>query len=173
MNILSGILGQVARALGGVSAPYETNINIPAQLLPIISLRNVFTGTAVAGPTNSTSGAKKLTTVANGGGVADVFIILNPGLWEIWFACHYTANYIDVGATPNAGLVLTNANGTRLVNLTAFIATGAAAQSSVSQFGKIVVNVADEIYNIQNTVAANGAGQTHSLMSTVLAQKLT
>lgn len=174
MKITSVILGALSKAVGIAGPPYETMIDVPPQIQPICSLRSPVGQTGQANtPCTSSASNIVLTTVANAGGNAPIILTMTRGLWELSWSCFYTANYIDVGVTATGSLTLVGNTGLRNIILAAFQAAGAGAQSNLVQFGKLVVNLDDDTWLIRNNVAANGVGQTHSLLSSVTAHKLT
>ena len=176
MKFTSNLLGQVSRAIGLTRVGgFETTLNIPPQLNPVIVAREPLSaGNTASVPTlvqRTSVGGTTAVTQANAGGTSIEVCRLAAGVWEIHWHAMYTANFISVASNFGGALILTQTSGAQQYFLCAYLPAGQAAQQVSSDSGIVTVSSAVDL-SIVITVGANGVGQTHSLIGNVICHKL-
>jgi hypothetical protein len=174
MNLTSNILGELGRAnKQGAPSPYETEIKVPAQIMPVLELRGVLNAFNPGNVTvqQSTFNQSTQFVVTNAIALSTAFCFFASGLWEIDFNATYSSNYNSVvGGTDAFDVNILNQAG----SLSSAIAAGGIA---VTLGGQLTIHrklrvFFDDVFKLSIFLNANGATQTHALYLQVMGAHL-
>lgn len=165
MNITTNLLGELARAnrVAGPTA-FDSTVEVPGQVLPIISLRgvlNIYLASTVT--QNSSFMVQDEQFVTNASGFTTPVSTLGAGIWELNIHLFYTSNYSNSG---NGGYRIDLATAT-LIKVSSLPTAG----GMVSVSRKLILEL-DVSTQLTSTIGTNGVGNSHQGYAQIYAAKL-
>lgn len=175
MQFPSSVLG-IFRFHDGVQNPADGTLDVPRILTPTIEipepLRHHQIDTAATVPCRTSTGYSFNRTVANAAAAEGEVAILGAGLWDVVITALYFSNntnlaeggeiYIDQGVTNFATVIFKTKS---IANLPQFF-------SQRYRFAIDNATIGDTGISIFSQLDANGAGDSHSMQVSVVANRL-
>jgi len=175
MNFTSNFLGQIAKVGLATPGPYETEVEIPPTILPILEFTNPQDGFALSltEPVTQSFTAFQNIDVNNAAASnADIFT-LAPGLWDIGVSYHYVSNW--QAATNQTGFELIwrdFATTIKVMRLVTKVPCGLAAALGVVSGELKQRMLFHQAFTMRATLSAAGVGQRHTCSAAFTVNRL-